>query len=127
VNTVTSVDQDPVRAFRHALGRDLNTRLNTTQTVVALIHAAVTNHRWTPKQLADECGRDLADVISAGAVITERLRKAAQHPPVGHGHNTQLGPKRPFCTAECRDNAGWVLDDDRNPIRRCACRTEVMS
>lgn len=113
---------DPVRAFRQAIGRDLDNRLNTTQTVVGLIHAAVTNHGWTPKQLAEECGRDLADVINAGAVVTDRLRKAATHPPVGP-RAPGLGPTRPFCSPECRENAGWVLDSDRNPTHRCTCRT----
>lgn len=118
-------DDDPVRSFRLALGREMDARLNTTQAVVALVHAAVTNHGWTPKHLAEECSRDLGDVVNAGAVITERLRKAAAHPPVGA--RAAFGPKLPFCSPDCRDNQGWVLDDDRNPVDRCPCRTQEMT
>jgi len=120
---MTAPEQDPVRAFRHALGHRLDAQLNTTHAVVALVHAAVTNHGWTPEQLAKECGRDLGDTYKPGGVITERLRKAATHPPIDRDHAPALGPKRPFCSPECRDNAGWVLDDDRHPIRRCDCRS----
>lgn len=120
--TSPTADADPVWAFRQALGRDLDRRLNKTQAVAALIHAAVTNHGWTPKHLAAECSRDLEGVVNAGAVITDRLRRAATHPPVAHAAPT-FGPARAFCSTECRDNAGWVLDDDRNPVRRCPCRT----
>jgi hypothetical protein len=95
-------------------------RLNTTQAVVALVHAAVINHGWTPRQLAQECGRDLADVVNAGAVITDRLRRAATHGPVQRGG---VVPKRPFCSPDCRDNQGWILDAERRPLHRCQCRT----
>lgn len=115
-------EQDVVRQFRHHIGRDLDARLNTTQAVVALIHAATTNHGWTPKQLADECGRDLADVRNAGAVITERLRKAAQHPPVARAAKVP-GALLPWCSPDCKARAGWIEDDTGRPIGRCPCRT----
>lgn len=119
---MTTPEADPVWAFRQALGRDLDSRLNKTQAVAALIHAAVTNHAWKPAQLAAECARDLDGVVNAGAVITDRLRKAAAHPPIARA-TPSFGLARPFCTDECRDNAGWVLDEDRNIVGRCPCRT----
>jgi hypothetical protein len=115
---------DPVRAFRHHLGRDLDSRLNTTQAVAALVHTAVRDQHWTPAQLAHECARDLADVINAGAVITDRLRKAAAHPPIGRAAAT-LGPRLPWCSDDCKARAGWIEDDHGNPISRCPCRTNT--
>jgi hypothetical protein len=31
---------------------------------------------------------------------------------------------RPFCSPECRDNAGWLLDADGRPLGRCRCRLD---
>jgi hypothetical protein len=116
--TVADVQTDPVREFRQQLPAHARNSLNVTQLVVALVHAAVRDHGWTPKQLASECGRDLGDVVNAGAVVTDRLRKAAQHPPA---NQPTAAAKRPLCT-DCED--GWITDPDTHlPTARCPCRT----
>lgn len=119
--TAPEPDVDPVRAFRRALGPALDRQLNTTQAVTALVHAAVTNHNWTPKQLAQECGRDLHNTINAGAVITDRLRKAATRPPAVE--RPAFGPAVPFCTPDCATRSGWLEDDNGDLTGRCPCRT----
>jgi hypothetical protein len=119
---MTAPDVDPVVAFAHALPPAIRAQLNKTVAVTSSIHTAVRDQHWTPQQLAAECARDLADVINAGAVITERLRKAAQHPPVARAAAV-FGPPLPWCTDDCRARAGWIEDDRGNPIGRCPCRT----
>jgi len=107
--------EDPVRQFRAALGHRLDAHLNTTQAVVALVHAAVTNHGWTPEQLARECGRDLADTYKPGGVITDRLRKAATHPPAGQ---QGLGLRKAHRGC-CED--GWLYDETGEEVRVTKC------
>ena len=110
---------DPLQEFQRHLPNRVRASLNVTQAVVALVHAAVHNHGWTPALLAQECSRDLEDVVNAGAVVTDRLRKAATHPPVGRAV-AQAAVRRPLC-GQCED--GWLLDPDtRLPAARCECR-----
>lgn len=116
---------DPVRLFRDALPRHVRDNLNDTQLVAALVTTAVRDHGWTPTALAAEAARDLDGVANPGAVVTDRLRKAATHPPVGSDHKPAFGPPRPFCSPECADNKGWRLDPQTLlPAHRCPCRTQ---
>jgi hypothetical protein len=111
---------DPFRVFVTALPANARTALHRTETVVAMVHAAIREHGWTAQQLAAECGRDLTDVANAGGLVTHRLRHAAGNPPA---QRASFGAKRPFCTDECRQNAGWLLDPDTLlPLRPCPCR-----
>lgn len=113
-----ATDTDPVRDFLAALPANARNSLHRTQLVVALVHAAVRDHGWTARLLAQECGRDLADVVNAGAVVTDRLRKAAQHPPP---NQPSTATRRPLCP-DCED--GWLVDEtSRLPVARCPCRT----
>jgi hypothetical protein len=108
---------DPVWAFIHALPPHLSRHLNRTQRLVALIHVAA-GHGWTTKQLVAEASRDQAGVVNAGALIMHRLERCAETPPPTPGQLRVL----PFCSPECRDNAGWVLDAAGMPAKKCACR-----
>ena len=124
---MTTTDVDPVREFRDALPAALRAHLNITTAVVASIHTAVREHHWTPTHLAQEATRNLADVQNPAAVITDRLRRAAQHPPVGHDTTSarRKPVARPFCSDDCRDRAGYIEDDHGHPIGRCPCRTST--
>lgn len=114
---------DPWLTFISLLHPRARASLNRTQAAVAAVHAA-TNHGWTPQLLAAECSRDLADVHNPGAVITDRLRKATQHPPVGTDHARRLPLARlPFCSLDCEDRAGWLENENGQITGRCPCRT----
>lgn len=120
---MTAPDVDPIREFAYALPAAVRAHLNRTQTIVALIHAAIRDQDWTPQQLAAECARDLVGATNPGAIITDRLRKATQRPPAVQPAPA-FGPPIPFCSDDCRDNAGWVIDQDTGAlIGRCPCRT----
>lgn len=110
---------DPVVEFRRHLPTNAQRSLNLTQAVVALVHAAVRNHGWTPAQLARECSRDIpADSANPGALVTYRLRENARHPPPNAP--TRRRPALPLC-GQCED--GWLVDArTKLPVRRCDCR-----
>lgn len=108
---------DPLRAFLDALPPHARHHVNRTARLTALVHAAVRDHGWTPQQLAQLCSHDLGS--NPGGVITFRLERDAVRPPAA-----PAGPRRlPFCSPECKDNAGWILDGNGRPINRCPCRT----
>lgn len=111
------MQDDPLAAFLEALPAGIRQRVNRTDRFVALVHRAV-NNGWTAKQLAAECTRSTTGVLNAAGLVAWRLEQAADHGPT-----TPSGQRRiPFCTPQCRDNAGWIEDDDGNPVRRCECR-----
>lgn len=117
---------DPVVEFRRHLPTHAERGLHVTQTVVALIHAAVTNHGWTPQHLARECSRDIpANHANPGALVTHRLRKNASHPPP----NAPARRGRPLC-GRCENGLIYhVPDDPRADVTatKCECRTTTTS
>lgn len=118
MTAATSTDTDPVVEFRRNLPPNAQRSLNVTQAVVALVHAAVRNHGWTPKLLAQECTRDMpADLLNPGALITDRLRKAAAHPPPNQPTRRVQRIHRPGCD-------GWIYNvpaDPAEPITTSRC------
>jgi hypothetical protein len=116
---------NPAGEFRAKLPRRFRDSLSNNQLIAAVIAAAIRDHGWTVDQLVAECTRDVADdVVNLGGLVTHRLRQAAQHPPVGSDHHATSRAKQPFCSPECRDNAGWLLDPQTQlPTGRCPCRT----
>lgn len=118
--TTADVEADPVAAFRQALPPRVRDQLHHTARVTVLAYRAVNTHGWTPEQLAAECTRDTVHVINAAAVLMHRLEWCADHPPA-----KDSTPRRvPFCSPECRDNGGMILDPEtRLPLRKCECRT----
>jgi len=109
---------DPVWAFIHGLPPSLRHRLNRTQRLVALIHAA-NGHGWTTKQLVAEASRDQIGVVNTGALIMHRLEGCAEGPP------PKIVAQRviPFCSPDCAERRGFLEDDVGRPIGKCPCRT----
>lgn len=116
--TTTEQEADPVWQFVRALPPSIEHRLNRTQHLVALIHAA-TVRGWTPKQLAAEAARDQAGVVNTGAVVMHRLERCADTPPA----STTAPRVLPFCSPDCADRRGFLEDDVGRPIGKCPCRT----
>lgn len=118
---MTAVEQtDPVRAFREALGGTVRHQLHDTQRVTVLVHRAVNTHGWTAKTLAAECMRDHNGAINPAGIVMHRLGWAAENAPAGQKSARAV----PFCSAECRDNSGLILDPDTLlPTGKCSCRT----
>lgn len=103
--------------FQQQLPAHVQRSLQMSQVDVALVHAAVRNHGWTPKALAAECGRDLEGVVNAGARVEERLRKAATHPPT----NQPTARTQRVHQAGCD---GWIYTtpaDPADPIGTTRC------
>ena len=111
---------DLAQQFLAALPDGPRCQIHHTARVIALVHRAVRDHGWTVDQLVTECTRDLRGITNAGGLITFRLENAASGPPAA---GSPLGRVVPFCSPECRDNAGWVLDSGGMPASRCPCRT----
>jgi hypothetical protein len=113
----TDTDTDPIHAFTQALPTHARHTRHLNQTLHAAIHAALRDG-WTPQQLAHECARDLTSVVNAGAVITHRLRHAANNPPSTRASSLTVTPLCGHC-----DN-GWTLNPvTLLPESRCPCRT----
>lgn len=112
---------DPVAQFVRALPVKMRARFNVTATVVSDIHKA-TARGWTTAQLIDVTTNNHGGAVNVGGIIAHRLHEkcAPNEAPTAVGV-TAL--RRPFCSPECKDNAGWVLDQQGTPLRRCPCRT----
>ena len=106
---------DAVAEFRRLLPAQVGRQLHDTQRLVALL-ARATDQGWTPKHLAQECGRDLGGVTNAPAVAMWRLEQAAAHPPPHQAAKT----RQRLC-GRCED--GFLVDPGtRLPVERCECR-----
>lgn len=104
------------REFRTLLPYYANSGLHQTQRLAGLLYRAI-QRGWTPATLARECGRDLAGVANAAAVVMWRLEQAADHDPPAKGASRA---RMPLC-GECED--GWLVDPKtRLPVKRCDCR-----
>lgn len=81
--------------------------------------AAAFDHGWTLEQLVTRTtSGELGD--NPGATITWRLEQCAENAPPSPAGTRGI----PFCTPECRADAGWILAADTGlPARRCPCRT----
>ena len=107
--------------FLQALPADLQRQLHQTAELVDNVHTAITAHGWTPTGLAHEAARNHAGANNPAALVIHRLRIAATRPPPRHAATGP--PIVPFCSEECRNNAGWRLDHDGRPVDKCPCRT----
>lgn len=117
--TTADQDADPVWLFLQALPARIRRDLNRTEALVVLIHTATRDQGWTPTKLAERCAGGNTGTNPAG-VVMYRLQHCATT-PADTGHDA---PARiPFCSPECRDNAGWVLDEIGMPAKKCTCRT----
>lgn len=115
--TPYDTSNDPAQMFIRALPGHAQRALHHTARITVLVHRAVRDHGWTVQQLIDRCTGDLG--ANPGGVITFRLEHCADNPPPLEHKSRRI----PFCSPECRDNAGWVLDDAGRPAERCTCRT----
>lgn len=110
---------DFVREFRHRLPDNINQQLQGSETLMVRAQKSALNG-WTPTLLATECSRNIGGgVINPAAIVMSRLNWTAEHAPA-KPHKPQA---RPFCSDQCRDQQGWIEDDNCNRIRKCDCRT----
>jgi hypothetical protein len=114
---------DPVAAFVQALPPRLRRDLNRTAALVSDIHQA-TRRGWTTQQLIDATTNNHGGATNHGGIIAHRLatRCALVDPSTGEGI-TELDRRVPFCSDECRADAGWILNDLGLPVDKCSCRT----
>jgi len=96
-------------------------QMRLTSAVGYNLNRAITEHGWTIPQLVTECTRDLDTAANVAAVITDRIRIAATVAPAKP--KAKISKGLPFCTDECRDNAGWILNADGQITGRCTCRS----
>lgn len=109
---------DPVREFTTLIPRYVTDKWRPDPTAVAMVHAAIRDHAWTPAALARYCSRELAGVVNPASRVLERLRHAAGNPPQ---RDAKPSGRTPLCD-RCED--GWEVDEKtRLPMRRCPCRT----
>lgn len=122
---MTGVDDTAalLRAFRDKLPPHLQ-RWTRTGRITVAVSTATREHGWTLEQLAAECTRDTLGVVdNPGGLLTHRLEQCAEGPPT-KGRPPGVGRKIAFCSPECSDNAGWILDPKTGlPAERCPCRT----
>jgi hypothetical protein len=113
--------RDAVAEFRAALTPRVRDQLHHTARVAALAHRAVHTWGWTPDSLAKECMRDHNGAINPAGIVMHRLEHCAETGPPG----AKSDVRRAFCSPECRENAGMLLDSvTLLPIGKCACRTQ---
>lgn len=109
--------QDVAHLFLRALDPHTRATVHHTARITVLVHRAVREQGWTVPQLVQRCTGNLG--ANPGGVITFRLEHCADNPPPLE----QGARKVPFCSPECHENAGWVLDSAGMPVKRCPCRT----
>ena len=108
-----TVTVDLVTEFRSLLPAAVGRQLHDTQRLVALLAHATRDQRWPLRQLAQECARDLGDVVNPGAVVMHRLEKAAEHPAP---HQTAKRAQRHAAGCD-----GWIYNPDTaTPTSKCA-------
>jgi hypothetical protein len=110
---------DPVREWRELLPTNVRRQLHDTARATVLVARSIRVHGWTPATLAAECMRQHNGAVNPAGIVMHRLEWCADNPPV-----QPSGARRvPFCSPECRDNAGWILDPETLlPARPCNCR-----
>lgn len=79
--TATVDAAELVREFRSLLPDNAARQLHQNGTLTQLLIRAVSTQGWPLRQLAAECGRDLAGTVNAGGVVMYRLGQAADHSP----------------------------------------------
>ena len=116
---MTAPDPD-VDAFFAALPAEFET-VRPTNALRYNIRVALREKGWTVAQLVHEAQRDHNTGRNPAAIIHDRMKIAATINPPG----TQTAKRKgiPFCSDECRQNAGWVLNADGLPDHRCPCRS----
>lgn len=117
---MTAPDElDPLYAFLRALPPSSSRQLNRTVRLYTLVNAAVTDHGWTPRELAEHCSRNHAGAINHAGIVMHRLEDAATRGP------KKRPASRPFCSPECEQRRGLIEDDAGRLIGKCSCRTDT--
>jgi hypothetical protein len=115
VTAAEATTDDPVWSFLTALPPRIKRQLNRTERLVALVHRAVREQGWTPKQLADRCSHS-NDSINPAGVVMYRLGWCADNPADlgSDGRRVHFG-----C---CEDGLIYhVPDDPTLPVTASKC------